>query len=45
MLTGVASIVGAHQGLSAGWAIGIGVLALVLALLLGLARKYGGRGQ
>ena len=45
MLTGVASIVGAHQGLSAGWAIGIGVGALVLAMLLGLARKHGGQGQ
>lgn len=45
MLTGVAGMADATQGLSAGWAIGIGVLVLVLGLLLGLARKYGGRGQ
>jgi len=45
MLTGVASTANANQGLGAGSAIGIGVVVLVLGLLLGLAHKYGRRGQ
>jgi hypothetical protein len=43
MLTSVAGMADSTQGLGAGWAIGIGVVVLGLALLLGLARKYGGR--
>lgn len=45
MLIGVAGSADATQGLGAGWAIGTGVVVLVLGLVLGLARKYGRRGR
>jgi hypothetical protein len=43
MLAVIAGMADSTQGLGAGWAIGIGVVVLVLGLLLGLSRKYGGR--
>ena len=45
MLTGIASAANSTQALGSSWAIGIGVVVLVLGALIAVARKYGGRGQ
>lgn len=45
VLTGIASAANSTQALGSSWAIGIGVVVLVLGALIAVARKYGGRGQ